>query len=533
MVTIAELLDWKPEALGTVADALVSRRKKLVDLQDEIYAAEPPTTWLSGSASEARQAHEMLRLRLNDLAAEVSDVAVNLDDAQTRIAVAKRALEDALSLARSSGFTVNHATGRVTDPRTYQAPGQIAGPGAPYALRAPNAELVSSIAGDIDVALAQARDADLDLRKALQGAEQGKVDGGDGPLADAVAQTPTRMDHMTPEQLAELLGPDIAIHTISAFLEAEAEFATWEIEGKAKADYQIMADGTVKMALHLEAGLGREVEVAGTETDVGAGGTTDLELEFSSVEEAQAFLDGMDERAFDIGLRDLGNVPLRVAANVADYIAEQKVTSFKTGVYGSGEVEFDQPWARGAIEGRAEAFYDWAQEVYGVKLEASAEAEVGREQSGYSGAASLSGELKVQQDGEFESLTLAGKMSATAANDTLGIAMPPGSSTGSGVDVQLTVDRTNPALADIKEALGAGDFDRAKDLALDNGQLVVRQTVIEEIASDEREIDLKVAEGEYRYGVTGETATRVWYREAGRSEALAIDTGQLPVNQGG
>lgn len=532
MVSIAELLDWKPEALGTVADALVSRRKKLVDLQDEIYAAEPPTTWMSGSASKARRAHEKLRLRLNDLAAEVSDVAVNLDDAQTRIEVAKRALEDALSQAQTNGFTVNHATGRVTDPRTYQAPGQGEGPGAPFALRARNAQLVSSIASDIDSALKQAGDADADLRKALQGAEQGKVDGGDGLLADAVAQTPTRMDEMTPEQLADLLGDDVAIDTITAFLEAEAEFATWEIEGKAQADYKILADGTVKMALHLEAGLGREISVGGAEADVGAGGTTDLELKFDSVEEAQEFLQGLDDEAFDLGWRDVGNVPGTVATNVAAYVMEQEITSFRTGVYASGEMEFDQPWARGAIEGRAEAYYDWAQDAYGVKLEASAEAELGDRGSGHSAAASLSGEVQVHQNGDFKELTLSGKLNASTANENLGLNLPPGSSTGQGVDVQLKVDENNPAREEIEAALGAGEFDRAKDLALANGELVVRQTTIEEIASEEHEIDIKVAEAEVRYGASAESANRIWYREPGRSQVLEVDPNDLPVRSG-
>jgi hypothetical protein len=531
VVSIAELLDWKPEQLGAVADALISRRKKLVDLQDEIYAAEPPTTWMSGSASEARQAHEKLRLRLNDMAAEVSDVAVNLDDAQTRITVAKRNLEDALSEARTKGFTVNHATGRVTDPRTYEL-GAGPGPGGPAAERARNAELVRGIASDIDSALKQAGDADLDLQHALHGAELGKVEGGEGSLVDAVAQTPTRMDEMTPEQLAELLGDDVAIHTISAFLEAEAEFATWEIEGKAQADYKIMADGTVKMALHLEAGLGREIEVGGAEADIGGGATTDLELSFGSVAEAQAFLDGLDDRALDLGWSDAANVPAAVARNVAQYVMEQDISSFRTGVYVSGEMEFDQPWARGAVEGRAEAYREWAkgEEGYGLKIQASAGAELGGKDSGYNAAASLSGEVQIHDNGDFKKLTLSGQMSGTAANEKLGLNLPPGSSTGQGVDVELTVDEDNPALADIKSAMADGDLGRAKDLALDNGELVVRQTTIAEIASEEYEIDLKVAEAEVKYGASAETANHIWYREAGNSTVVSVDPSKLPVN---
>lgn len=525
MTTIAELLAWKPESLGTVADALVKRRKSLVDLQDEMDAADPPATWVAGSAGRAQESHERLRLRLLDLAAEVSDVAINLDDAQNRISTARRDLQGALGAARANGFTVDHASGRVSDPQMYDDPVE----------RGAAAGQVQGVVDDIGAALTAAQEADLDLAASLRAAAAGTIDGGTGLLSQAVVQLPTRMDEMTPEQLAAMLGDEVAIHTISAFLEVEAELATWEIEGKAEAEYKVMADGSVVMALHLEAGLGREVEVGGAEADVGAGGTTDLELAFDSVEEAQAFLDGLDDRALaDIGLGDAvtGQVAPRIAANVADYIQEQEIKSFRTGVYGSGEMEFDQPWARGAVEGRAEAYYDWVEELYGVKLEVSGDAELGGRESGYEAAGALSGDLKIQQDGQFESLTLNGEMSATAANERLGIAMPPGTSTGAGVDVQLRVEHDNPARQDIEAAMAAGDVGRAKDLALDNGELVVRQVMIEEYASGEKEYDLKVAELEWEYGAEGQTATQIWYREPGRSQIYQIDPGQLPVNRG-
>ncbi len=525
MVSIDDLLDWKPDTLGSVADALTSRRTSLVGLQDELDASEPPSTWVAGSAGRAHATHERLRLRLLDLAAEVSDVVVNLDDAATRITLAKQALEDALTNARSHGFEVDHRTGVVSTMRHYTDPLE----------RNAAVQNLNAVVDEIDAALMAAQQADLDLAKALQTAAEGKVEGGTGPLSEAVNQLPTRMDDMTPQELADLLGDDVAIHTISAYLEVEAELATWEIEGKAQAEYRVMADGTVILALHLEAGLGREVEVGGAEADIGAGGTTDLELRFDSAEDAQAFLDGLDDRALDVGLTDAltGQVPSKIARNVAEYIAEQDVSSFRTGAYAAGEMEFDQPWAKGAIEGRAEAYYDWVQEKYGLKLEASGDAELGGEGSGYSASASLSGDLLIERDGDFDSLTLQGKMSASAANERLGITMPPGTSTGTGVDVELVVDQDNPALADIEAALGSGEFDRAKDLALDNGQLVVRQTLIEEYASEEHHVDVKVAELEVEYGASGETATRIWFREAGHEEMHVIDPGQLPVNQGG
>ncbi len=522
MVSVAQLLEWQPTKLGEVADALVRKRRTLLDLQDEIDGAEPPATWVAGSAGQAHTTHEELRSRLLDMAAEVSDVTVNLDDAQTRITTAKSKLDEALAAARTQGFEVDHTTGVVSDPATYLDALE----------RNAAATVVDQIAADISAALEDAQEADLDLAASLDAATDGEIDGGAGSLSDAVNQLPTRMDEMTPEQLAELLGDDVAIHTISAYLEAELELATWEIEGRAEAEYRVMADGSVVMALHLEAGLGREISVGGAEADVGAGGTTDLELRFDSVEEAQAFLDGLDDAAFDIGVGDVisGQVPAAIARNVADHVMQQDIDSFRTGVYAAGEVEFDAPWARGAIEGRAEAYYDWAQEHYGLVLEASAEAELGSQDSGYNAAAALSGEVQISRDGEFETLILGGQMSATAANENLGIAMPPGTSTGAGVDVQLTIDRDNPAREDIEAAIGAGDLDRAKDLALANGELVVRQTMVEEYASGEHEFDIRVAEAEVSYGASGETATQIWYREPGREEIYQIDPGQLPVN---
>ncbi|WP_030483289.1 hypothetical protein [Nocardioides aequoreus] len=529
MVTIANLLEWKPEKLGEIADALVSRRRQLVDLQDEIDGGKPPATWVAGSAGGAHRAHDELRSRLNDIAAEVSDVAVNLDDVQVRIVSAKSRLRTALDLAASRGLTVNHASGQVDDPASYDDPLEVRA--------AENS--IAEVVADIDAALDEAQQADLDLAAALQSAIDSKTEGGDGSLADAVTQTPESMDDLTPEQLAELLGDDVAIHTISAYLEAELELATWELEGKAQADYAVMADGTVKMKLALEAGLGREISVGGAEADVGAGATTELELKFDSVEEAQAFLDGLDDAAFDLGWRDATNAPAAVATNVAEYVMDQDISSFRTGVYASGEVEFDAPWARGAIEGRAEAYYDWAEEKYGVKLEATAEADLGRtapgqQETGYGAAAGLSGELQITRDGDFDSLTLRGEMSASAANANLGITAPPGSSSAMGVDVQIKVDADNPALEDIKAAIGEGDFDRAKDLALDNGELVVRQTVSERISSGEVDVDAGPIGGvEVEYGADAETATQVWYREPGRNEVYQIDAAQLPVNQGG
>lgn len=525
MVTINQLLTWKPATLSTVADTLVRRRKALVALQDEIDGGKPPQTWVAGSAAGARAEHEKLRLRLLDLVAEVSDVAVNLDDAQARITRARSDLHDALSAARAKGLDVDRETGRVKDPRTYTEDQQSE--------RDSMATEVDRIAGDVDAALQDAQQADIDLASALKGAADGTTEGGTGSLDQAAVQTPTRMDHMTPEDLAKLLGDQVTINTITAYLEMEADIGSFDFQGKVQGEYRVTADGTTFLALHLEAGLGREISVGGSSADASAGGTTDLELKFDSPEKAQAFLAGLKDKALDdVGFWDAatGQAPALVAGNVARYVEAQDIDSFRVGAYASAKGEFDTPWARGAIEGRAEAYVDLAKDQVGLKLEGKADAEVGATGSGYDAAASLAGEVKIDENGNFDSLTLTGKMSALAANERLGVSMPPDTSTGAGVDVQLTVDSKNPALADIKKAFEAGDVDRAKDLALDNGQLLVRQTTIEQYKVEKHDVDFGVGEVKVGWGASGETANQLWFRPAGENQVLQIDPRVLPVN---
>ena len=516
MVSIDTLLDWKPSTLGDVADTLSAKRRKLVDLQDEIDGAKPLSTWVAGSASRAHTGHEKLRLRLLDMAAEVSDVTVNLDDAANRIKTAKQALQDALSAAATQGFTVNRTTGSVKDPRTYDDPAERDAVGIE----------VDRVAADIDAALMAAQEADADLAAALTAAADGKTDGGTGSLYDAIDQRPVSMDRLDPEALAALLGDDVTIHTVSAYLELEAEIGSFEFEGKAQADYKVMADGTTVLSLHLEAGLGREIEGGDAEADVGAGGTTDLDLKFDNPQEAQEFLENLRSEAFkDVGAWDVatGDAPREVALNVARYVNEQEIDSFRTGVYASGEMEFDSPWARGAVEGRAEAYYDHVKDQFGLKVAASVAGELGQRDSGYGAAAQLAGEIKIKDDGSFDSFILSGKMEGDVANDKLGLAAPPQTSTGAGVDVELKVDAKNPAIHEIQAALEDGDVDRAKDLALANGELNVRQTVVEKYAEEDHEYDFKIGEVEAAWGASGETATQIWHREPGSSEMIRVN----------
>jgi hypothetical protein len=512
MVTIAQVLTWKSTTLDQAADGLYALRKQLVDLQDEVDDSRVPGSWWGEAANAATKEHGVLVDDLRDITAEVAKVAASLDLAGAEVKSACDALEKALGDATAKGLQVDHTTGEVTDPKTYDDAFEQIDASA----------TVASIATAISAALTQATQADADLALALTAAADGTIDGGDGTLADAGSQLPAALDGMSPKEIAAKYGDNVAIDTYKAWLGIEAEFATWELEGKAEAEYKIMGDGKVVMGLTLEAGLGREIDVGGAEVDASAGGTTNLELTFDNQAEADAFLDGLADKATDLGLTDLGNVPGAVAGNVAEYVMKQDITSFKTGVYGKASAEFDSAVASGEAEGRVDGYYDWVNKELGIKISASADAEIGPEGSGVNGSASLSGEIKFHED-QMSEATFSGRISADVANDKLGLDLPAGTSTGQAVDVQLTMNEDNPRFDEFKDAIKAGDVDGATDIAYNDGEATVRSTTIEKYADEKHELDLGVAEGEIDYGAEGELANQVWVRRGGQGYWVDID----------
>lgn len=516
MATIDDVLRWKPEQLKTLGDTLIKRRKTLTDLQDEVDESDPPASWYGTASEGAGRVHEKLRLRLLDITAEVGKVAASVDFAETEIKTAKTDLESAISGARAQGFEVNTKTGVVTDPGTYDNEMESS-----RATRRLNAA-----AGKIDDALKKANDADADLAKALQAANDGKIDGGTGTLNDAAAQLPSGLEGMSPKEIAKRYANDAALTTVQFWLEAEAELATWEVEGAAKATYEVKADGTVVMKLRLEAGLGREIDAGGAEVDVSGGGTTELELTFDSKEKADAFLRGLDDAALDFEWRDIGNPPAAVVTNVAEYVGKQNITSFTTGIYGKAEAEFDAPWAKGEGSARVDGYYDWVKDEYGVKFTGKVDAEIGGKDSGYNGSAELAAEAKLDSSGNLKETTFTGKLSGTVANEKLGIDLP-NTSTGAGVDVELKMDENNPYWNDFEKATTSGDFDRAASLAMDHGRVVARVTSIEDYGSKEYDVDVGVGGGEVKYGGNAESADQIWVRPAGEDFVLPLKGSDL------
>lgn len=517
MVTIADLGSWRPGDLGPVTDVLLQRKRSLTDLQDEVDAARPPASWFADSSTGARAAHEALRLRLLDVVAEVGKVAASLDFAEVELAAAKRDLETALDQASAHGLTVDRTTGRVTDPATYDD--QAAADEA--------AAIVDQVVADISAALTQAQTADDDLARALQSAVDGLVDGGIGDLAHAAAQLPSALDGMSAEEIALRYADDVALETIRAYLDVEVEFATWEAEAGAEATYVVRGDGSVVMSLHLEGGLGREVDVGGAEVDASAGVTSDLELTFDSAEEAQAFLDGFDDAVFDIPWYGYGTAPTRIAENVADYVGQQDITSFRTGIYGEASAEFDTSWASGEASGRVEGYYDWVKDEFGLRVQANLSADLGGEGSDYSGAAQVTGQAVVDSDGQLQEVTFSGQVSAAVANERLGLDLP-GTTSGAGADIEMRMDQENPYFEEFNQAMTSGDLDHAADLALDHGRVVVRVTVIEELASEEHEIGVGGQGVEIEYGATATVADQVWVRPPGQDYVVPLDPQEIP-----
>lgn len=340
-----------------------------------------------------------------------------------------------------------------------------------------------------------------------------------------IDQLPYDLRSLSSDELKKI-ADGVALKTLRAYIEAEIEIASWEAEGKAEATYKVMADGTVVMTLLLEAGLGREIAVAGSEVDASAGLTTELELTFDSPEEAQAFLDGLDDAAFDLDWGDLPVAPAAVAHNVASYVMAQDVTGFKGGIYGKASAEFESSFATGEAEGRLDAYYDFVKEEYGVKVAASVEGELGSQGSGYSGSARLEGEMIFDENEDFQSLTLSGTLSGAVANQKLGLDIP-NTSTAQGVDVRLKITKDDPGYEQIVDAARGGDMDKAAELAIANGQVVVRQTTTEILASEEKEYKLFGQGAEVEYGASAEHANIVWVRQPGTNYYVPIHEGTI------
>lgn len=166
MVTIAQLKEWRPEKLSSLADTLNGHRQKLTYLQEDIDDGRPPKSWIGGDAENARTEHQKLASDIYDDVAELTAVIEAIDLAQPEIANAKSMLETALSRAKGNGFEVS-ADGTVSDPDgQYHSRFEAEQAG----------EVMRGIADDISTALQKATDADSNLAEELSRANKGDID---------------------------------------------------------------------------------------------------------------------------------------------------------------------------------------------------------------------------------------------------------------------------------------------------------------------------------------------------------------------
>lgn len=530
MVTIADLLDWRPRSIDSLAEYFYDKRRIVLRLTDEIHDARPPETWEGLGTASAWKTYDAKRIRLNDLAAQISDLAVTLKETGTEVKGALDDLHVVLDRAADEGYSVNHRTGEITPPKIVVPPDpQIEDALARVndqkrrteAVETEQAARRAEFAELIDKALKRADWADAGLAKAMVAVTADETRGGSGSIKEAAAQLPPSLDGLTPEEIAEKLGNEIAIETINAYLEGSVpvyKFFTADFAGSA--EYKVMQDGTVRMSLHLETGVGlRTMGEAAIKGGVGAGGFTDFEIAFNSKEEAQRFLDGLDDAAKEVSWVAGRPMPTGLGA----YIAEQEVTSKRVGLYGEGDFGFETPYAKGGVGGRAEGWYDEEKNEFGVKVQASFGGAGGHPETGVKVGASvdLAGQVTTDTEGKPKEVTLSGAITGETANNKLGLKIP-GIGSGGGGDVEFKMNRENVMWGEMQEALRDGDMSRAAEIAKDHGQVVFRATTV---TTSDQEI------GPVEAGATSTSSQQAWVRPANTQDFVAVDPDVRPTTQ--
>lgn len=527
MVTIAELLTWKPRSVDSLAEYFYDKRTIVVRLQDEINDAKPPESWVAPARAEALAAYEEKRLLLNDIAAQLSDLALAAKEAGKEINGAQDALHTILDEASGEGYKVNHQTGEVEPPKL--DPPDPMRPSYHFQederqyeeALVKQAGRVKEFDDRIENALKRAEEADVGLAKSMADVAAGKIRGGDGTIKAAVtAQLPPSLDQMSPEEIAEKFGHEIAIDTIMTYLEGSIpvyKFLTADFEGTAQ--YWVMQNGDVKMSLKMGAGVGLGLD-GEVEASAGVGGFTNFDITFKSKEEAERFLASLDDAAKDVSWVAGRPMP----TGLAEYINEQDVTSKKVGVYGKADIGFDTPYAGSDAGARAEGWYDEAKKEYGIKVGGSLDVKGGVPEAGVKAGASFdfSGEVKTDSRGVAQEVSLSGALNGEIANRRLGLDIP-GLGSGGGGDVELKMSRDNVMWGEMEEALKSGDMSRAADIAMDHGQAVVRATTV-------TQTDQEVGRVE---GGAEQTATQhTLVRPANMTEFVGVDPETRPFAVG-
>ena len=177
MVTLAQLESWRPERLGPLGDQLNQDRKRLLDLQDEMDTAAPPSSWIGDASVSAGERHDDLVADLNDVVAGISPVIEALDTATSALTSARDRALEVRDTVRANGWElqVSGTSVRITDPSPAEDEGDAED----------DQGRMEALANDLAQALADADEADATLAGALRASRRGDHDGGTGSLADA------------------------------------------------------------------------------------------------------------------------------------------------------------------------------------------------------------------------------------------------------------------------------------------------------------------------------------------------------------
>lgn len=348
-------------------------------------------------------------------------------------------------------------------------------------------------------------------------------------LLDGYPEAVMRMEGLDPEvraaaeaEFARRRLDDVAIATSAAFLEAELDIATFEVEGAARGEYRVMGDGEVQLFLRLEGDLGREFGTAAGEAEVEVGVSGELLLNFDSAEEADAFLAGLFPAATEgFGAGDAlpwnaANIPAKFGGNVYDYVMAQDVEDLRGGVYAGGSLEVEGATVDVEVSAQLEGFYDFADGQKGLRGTAAVDASfLGTgDEAVAAGRVQVAGALTLDDNNSFDQLDLSVEVGGSVPLDSLGFDLP-GADGGQAATVDFSVDKDNPYATEIVQAFTSGDIGRATELAADHGQVVVTTSVVGSATSSEGEIKVLGQGVEYEYGTELSTATSVHIRPPG------------------
>ncbi|MFC5997134.1 alpha/beta hydrolase [Quadrisphaera sp. GCM10027208] len=192
MVTLEQVRAWRPADVDAQVDVLTRARNRLLDCDDELTGAAPPSSWAGGAADAAAVAHGDRVEQVRRLVAQVEAVRTACAEAAAALAAVHSAIAAAEDLARAHGLTV-HPDGTVTAPALLTTP-----EGADEAVRAQQA-VVEEVVDRLEQALRRAAQVDADLAAVLRRAAQDAVEDGCGAsLADAVLAGATAGDLAVP-----------------------------------------------------------------------------------------------------------------------------------------------------------------------------------------------------------------------------------------------------------------------------------------------------------------------------------------------